>query len=53
MPNDTITLSKINALFNTYSKTDASVALLCAKVIREKAVDVNNKLYLAQANLIL
>ena len=53
MPNDTITLSKINALFNTYSKTDASVALLCAKVLREKAVDVNNKLYLAQANLIL
>lgn len=53
MPDDTISLKKINALFGEYSKTNSKTALLCAKALREKAVIINNKYFLAHANFVM
>ncbi|MDO9000909.1 MAG: SpoIIE family protein phosphatase [Bacteroidota bacterium] len=53
MPSDTITLNKIISLYNNFSKTNSNNALICAKTLRQKALEVKNKLYIAQANLTL
>ncbi len=53
MPADTITLQKITALYHDIAQTNASSALVCAKLLKEKSLQQKNKLFITQANLIL
>ena len=53
MPADTITLQKITTIYNQLAKTNANSALVCAKLLKEKSLEQKNKLFIAQANLIL
>jgi tetratricopeptide (TPR) repeat protein len=53
MPADTITLQKITTKYNDAAKTNASSALVWAKLLKEKSLEQKNKLFIAQANLIL